>query len=75
MQQRGTPTLFDIAACRCADMSLCNCEKENKAPHAERAFLLDQRSRRKMMIGVLDIAVTHTCEKKGRKATYGKRTT
>lgn len=54
--------LFDIASCKCKQFSTCKCK--NKIPIAERQFLLDQRTNRKMAIGHLDIETT----KKNQKA-------
>jgi hypothetical protein len=46
--------IFDIAACKCTDFSLCKCEKSSKVPAIERKFLQDQRNARQMMIGGID---------------------
>lgn len=56
-QQESREKLFDIAACKC-DFILCKCEKSKKVPKSEQAFLLDQRTSRKMFIGNIDIAAT-----------------
>ena len=37
--------LFDIAACKCLDVSqVCKCAKDKKVPQEERQFLIDQRT-------------------------------
>lgn len=62
-------TLFDIAACKCTDLSFCSCDKAKKVPIPERVFLTDQRTVRKMMIGPVDGPSTSTLIQKGlRKA-------
>lgn len=49
--------LFDIAACKC-EFQTCKCEKSKKVPQREQAFLADQRTKRVMAIGTVDIKVT-----------------
>lgn len=48
--------LFDITACKCKEFALCNCSKEKKVPKGERAFITDQRTERRMVIGAVDVA-------------------
>jgi hypothetical protein len=48
--------LFDIGACKCITFQTCSCSKENKVPKLEQAFLIDQRTVRKMAIGSVDFA-------------------
>jgi len=48
-------SLFDIATCKCESFDSCNCETLRKIPIAERIFLLDQRTDRKMTIGNIDV--------------------
>lgn len=50
--------LFDICTCRCKDLNNCCCKRELKVPAREVAFLEDQRTERKMMIGGLDVKTT-----------------
>ena len=50
--------LFDIASCQCHNFDSCRCERGNKVPQRERAFLMDQRSARTMSIGGIDQQVT-----------------
>ncbi|CAG4928614.1 unnamed protein product [Colias eurytheme] len=50
--------LFDIAACKCENFNLCKCPKELKVPILERAFLIDQRTERKMGIGRIDLKIS-----------------
>jgi len=45
-------------------MASCSCENAKKIPTAEREFLSDQRSTRKMMIGALDVAMTQKLKKR-----------
>ena len=56
--KQESKSLFDIAACHCADFSDCNCAREFKVPTLEREFLMDQRTVRKMFIAGLDKTVT-----------------
>lgn len=75
--------LFDIAACKCLESQLCKCAKDKKVPQEERAFLMDQRTSRKMMIGHVDIKGTKKLEKRLKrkakemfiKATKNRKTT
>ena len=75
--------LFDIAACKCLDVShLCKCAKDMKVPQEERQFLIDQRTSRKMMIGHVDIIGTKKLQKRQKRkakemvnATKYRRTT
>lgn len=61
-----------IAACKCKDFSSCYCK--NKIPAAERDFLLDQRTSRKMVIGRIDFKTTKELQKKiVRKAKKAER--
>ena len=48
--------LFDIAACKC-EFQTCKREKSKKVPQREQAFLADQRGKRVMAIGTVDIKV------------------
>ena len=54
--------MFDIATCKCSGE--CNCPKYRKVPAAECAFLADQRSERKMMIGNIDLKETCRLQKR-----------
>lgn len=56
--QADARKLFDISACKCKEFNFCSCPREKKVPVEERPFLLDQRSKRKMIIGSLDIEKT-----------------
>ena len=47
--------LFDISTCKCANLDLCSCSKELKIPKNEHEFLVDQRTKRKMAIGPIDV--------------------
>ena len=47
--------LFDFCSCKCKGIILCTCSKEKKVPSIERDFLLDQRNKRRMFIGGVDI--------------------
>jgi len=64
-REESRSSLFDIAACKCTDFSLCSCDKTKKVPIPERVFLTDQRTVRKMMIGPVDIPSTNALIKKG----------
>ena len=50
--------LFDIASCNCKVIENCRCTNANRVPVAERTFLVDQRSSRKMIIDVSTEATT-----------------
>ena len=50
--------LFDISACKCLDFERCTCKLKNRVPLAERDFLSDQRSDRRMVIAELGKAAT-----------------
>ena len=47
-------TLFDIIACKCADLENYYSDKSKKVPIKERNFLKDQRNNRTLFIGKLD---------------------
>ena len=57
--------LLDIASCKCA--SDCSCPREHKVHPNERAFLIDQRSERKIVIGGIDAKETSVAEKKEKR--------
>ena len=46
--------LFDIALCRCKDVSHCSCPRDRKVPVGEISFLKDQRRSRRMMLRGID---------------------
>ena len=50
--------LFDISPCKCLDFERYTCKLKNRVPLAERDFLCDQRSDRRMVIAELDKAAT-----------------
>jgi hypothetical protein len=50
--------LFDITACQCQSLNECNCAKEVKVPAREHAFLIDQRTVRRMQISTVDKPTT-----------------
>ena len=50
--------LFDLSTCTCLDFERCTCKPKNRVPLAERDFLCDQRSDRRMVIAELDKAAT-----------------
>ena len=47
-------TLFDISACKCADLENCSCDKSRKVPIKERNFLKDQRNKKVLFLRKLD---------------------
>lgn len=65
--------LFDISSCKCEILTLCDCPLDQKIPHKEHAFIKDQRTERKMVIGALDTTTTKknikTFERKMRSPT------
>ncbi|KAH9638792.1 hypothetical protein HF086_002032 [Spodoptera exigua] len=52
---RNSEKLFDLSSCKCKDLELCKCSKDQKIPKEERAFLIDQRTERKMIMGTVDL--------------------
>lgn len=56
--------LFDICCCKCKLISNCACSKDSRVPKEEIMFLIDQRTKRKMMIGSVDVAATIKNKKK-----------
>lgn len=64
--------LFDLACCKCADFSACHCSKNEKIPCIEQAFIRDQRTVRKMVIGSIDQKTTAKLLKKEQKILKGK---
>jgi len=52
--QSKSKALFDVAACKCENYSLCICALKCKVPTLERSFLQDQRTLRRMFIGNVD---------------------
>jgi hypothetical protein len=73
-REQATRNLFDIAACKCSNLSLCTCGKLSKVPTLEHKFLEDQRSERKMMISTVDRATTRQLQKRERrKSKYNER--
>lgn len=50
--------LFDVSSCKCKDFESCSCPKDQKVPKEERAFLIDQRTERKMIMGTVDLLTT-----------------
>ena len=72
--KKDSDRMFDIAACKCIDLSRCTCEKIRKVPINERVFLVDQRNERKMMISNVEITTTKQQERKlKRKHTDASR--
>ena len=59
--------LFDTSACKCLDIERCTCNLKNRVPLAERDFLCDQRSDRRMVIAELEKAATILNKKKQRE--------
>ena len=56
MRDSAHKNLFDINACKCLDFKRCACKLKNRVPLAERDFLCDQRSDRRMVIAEFDKA-------------------
>ena len=56
-------TLFDISACKCADLENCSCDKSRKVPIKEQNFLKDQRNERAFFIGKIDQKKQHGTQK------------
>ena len=54
-KDNAAKTLFDISACKCADIAGCICPKIRKVPIKEQEFLTDQRTTRKMYMSAIDV--------------------
>ena len=52
--QQEAESIFDIGACKRKEEALCSCPKELKVFKDEKAFLVDQRTSRKIIIGNVD---------------------
>ncbi|KAK3909792.1 Glycine--tRNA ligase beta subunit [Frankliniella fusca] len=50
--------LFDIASCKCKDLSFCICPKDKRVPPLEHAFFLDKKGPRRMAMARVDHAET-----------------
>ena len=61
--------LFDVAACKCSMFTDCNCPKESKVPFKEQTFLADQRTKRLMCIGSLDLQETKKLQARAERKT------
>ena len=59
-RENAEDKLFDISACKCSNFVLCKCKI--KVPVREREFLTDQRNKRKMFIGLIDLVTTRKIE-------------
>ena len=66
--------LFDICSRKCRMFEFCNCSKVYKVAKLEKAFLQDQRSCRKMMIGSIDPKETNRRIKKIRRTAKPAKT-
>lgn len=56
--------LFDICSCKCTNIFECKCPYGFKVPRNEREFLVDQRDKRKMVFGQIDVSTTQKFEQK-----------
>ena len=61
--------LFDKAACKCSAFTDCNWPKESKVPFNEQTFLADQRTKRLMCIGSLDLQETKKLQARAERRT------
>ena len=61
--------LFEIAACKCSALTDCKCPKESKIPFKEQTFLADQRTKRLMCIGSLDLKETKKLQARAERRT------
>ena len=59
--------LFELSARKCLDFERCTCKLKNRVPLAERYFLCDQRSDRRIMIAELDKAATILNKKRNKQ--------
>jgi len=56
--KKDMSTLFDITACKCKEFKACSCPRDEKVPKRERMFLKDQRTKREMVIGSVDVVTS-----------------
>ena len=61
--------LFNIAAFKCSTFTGCNCPKESKVPFKEQTFPADQRTKRRMYIGSLDLQETKKLQARAERRT------
>lgn len=62
--------IFDICSCKCRDFTACSCPPDKKVPIAEREFLHDQRTVRRMVISGIDQKTSSILKKRlARKLT------
>lgn len=54
LKKKTTTELFDICKCKCLDLYECNCDRSSVVPKNEKDFLLDQRTKRRMIFGEID---------------------
>lgn len=55
---KSSEKLFDLSSCKCKNFELCSCFKDQKVPKEEQAFLIDQRTDRKMIMTNIDLLTT-----------------
>jgi hypothetical protein len=67
-------SMFDISACKCKCMKLCNCPMERRVPFHEQKFLIDQRTARQMAIGPIDVTTTKINQKRLARRTSDNTT-
>ena len=66
-------TLFDVCSCKCVDNGVvernqCSCALSSKVPPLEWNFWLDQKTSRKMYIGLIDRSATLKLQKRKSRA-------
>ncbi|KAF2889237.1 hypothetical protein ILUMI_16936 [Ignelater luminosus] len=71
---QNSRVLFDTCSCKCKEIELCYCPRENKVPKEEQKFFLYQRQDRKMQIGGIDRVLTAKLQKKFIRASKVKKT-
>lgn len=59
--------LMDICTCKCQQIKKCTCKKGSKVPEKEVSFLIDQRTKRLLAIGGVDIKETGVLLKRARR--------
>lgn len=67
--QRNVSSLFDVAVCKCSTFTDCNYPKESKVPFKLQTFLADQRTKRLMCIGSLDLQDTKKLQTRPERKT------
>lgn len=61
--------LFDICSCKCLNLKNCSCARNRKIPALEHDFIIDQRTKRRLMISSTDKKRTKTLANRAERQT------